>query len=219
MKRKKTVSQALHGVSRWDRILTPSCVAFARLSNSNRRGALNLLVRLPTLGPLLPRILPCITLSSNRPTAFVRFEHRPLSPRTKKGRRGIFTPSFRSFPLPILASSSSTSTAPSRLISTASTRVGALAHHFPQTMASETVTASSSTNKLEAFGPYGPFGPVFQIIPGVQNYDWGITGKNNSLVGIYGEATEQLKMKVEPEKPYAEVSRLVRNACSRDYLT
>lgn len=78
-------------------------------------------------------------------------------------------------------------------------------------MASETVTASSSTNgaskKLEAFGPYGPFGPVFQIIPGVQNYDWGITGKGNSLVGIYGEATEQLKMKVEPDKPYAEVSQ------------
>ncbi|CAO1630072.1 unnamed protein product [Sympodiomycopsis kandeliae] len=64
---------------------------------------------------------------------------------------------------------------------------------------------SSSSSKADMYGSYGPFGPVFQIIPGVQNYDWGILGKNNSLVGVYAEATEQLKAKIEPEKPYAEL--------------
>ena len=67
-------------------------------------------------------------------------------------------------------------------------------------------SSSDSASKADIYGPFGPFGPVFQIILGVQNYDWGILGKDNSLVGIYGQATEQLKMTVEPEKPYAEVS-------------
>jgi hypothetical protein len=46
----------------------------------------------------------------------------------------------------------------------------------------------------------------------VQNYDWGITGKNGSLVAVYGQATEQLKMQVEDDKPYAEVSCIGRGA-------
>lgn len=67
-------------------------------------------------------------------------------------------------------------------------------------------STSGEGSKAGMYGPYGPFGPLFQLIPGVQNYDWGILGKENSLVGIYGQATGQLKMKLEPEKPYAEVS-------------
>lgn len=65
-------------------------------------------------------------------------------------------------------------------------------------------SGSSKTNG-DQYGPSGPFGAVFQVIPGVQNYDWGITGKNGSLVAIYGEATEQLGMKIVDDKPYAEV--------------
>lgn len=63
----------------------------------------------------------------------------------------------------------------------------------------------SKPSKADQYGPFGPFGSVFQIIPGVQNYDWGILGKDGSLVAIYGEATEQLKMKARDDRPYAEV--------------
>ncbi|PWN30482.1 mannose-6-phosphate isomerase [Jaminaea rosea] len=62
-----------------------------------------------------------------------------------------------------------------------------------------------ANGKIEQYGPAGPFGAVFQIIPGVQNYDWGIEGKKGSLVAVYGEATEQLGMKIEDDKPYAEL--------------
>lgn len=64
----------------------------------------------------------------------------------------------------------------------------------------------SSSSKSDPYGAFGPFGPAFQIIPGVQKYDWGILGKEGSLVAVYGEATEQLGLKVQDEKPYAEVS-------------
>ncbi|PWN18242.1 mannose-6-phosphate isomerase [Microstroma glucosiphilum] len=64
---------------------------------------------------------------------------------------------------------------------------------------------TSISSSKSAYGPSGPFGRAFQIAPGVQNYDWGITGKNGSLVAVYGQATEQLEMKVEDDKPYAEL--------------
>lgn len=71
---------------------------------------------------------------------------------------------------------------------------------------SGTSNGDGGTNgKIEQYGPAGPFGAVFQIIPGVQNYDWGIEGKKGSLVAVYGEATEQLGMKIQDNKPYAEV--------------
>jgi mannose-6-phosphate isomerase len=52
---------------------------------------------------------------------------------------------------------------------------------------------------------------VFQIIPGVQSYDWGKTAEQNSLVCQFAEATEQLGFQRERSKPYAEVSRIAAN--------
>jgi len=52
----------------------------------------------------------------------------------------------------------------------------------------------------------GPFGPVFQIIPGVQSYDWGKLARDGSLVAQYAEATDQLAFQKKSDEPYAEVS-------------
>lgn len=37
-------------------------------------------------------------------------------------------------------------------------------------------------------------------------YDWGIKGKDGSLVAEFGTATEQLQLRLEDHVPYAEVS-------------
>ncbi|CAO1637259.1 unnamed protein product [Parajaminaea phylloscopi] len=50
-----------------------------------------------------------------------------------------------------------------------------------------------------------PLGAAFQIIPGVQKYDWGIKGKDGSLVAVYGAATEQLNLQIQDDEPYAEL--------------
>lgn len=50
------------------------------------------------------------------------------------------------------------------------------------------------------------FEAVFQIIPGVQSYDWGKTAEQKSLVCQFAEATSELGFKRENGKPYAEVS-------------
>lgn len=64
-----------------------------------------------------------------------------------------------------------------------------------------------ATDSQEAhYGPYGPYGPVFQIVPGVQSYDWGLLGKGGSFVAKYAQATDELEFKQDDEKPYAEVS-------------
>lgn len=70
----------------------------------------------------------------------------------------------------------------------------------------ESSQSESQHKAADPYGPHGPFGAAFQIIPGVQNYDWGITGGRGSLVAVYAEATEQLGVTIKPEKPYAEVS-------------
>jgi mannose-6-phosphate isomerase class I len=55
-------------------------------------------------------------------------------------------------------------------------------------------------------GGSGPLGPVFQIIPGVQSYDWGKLAKDGSLVAQFAEATEDLGFQKKDDEPYAEVS-------------
>ncbi|KAK0546087.1 Mannose-6-phosphate isomerase [Tilletia horrida] len=46
---------------------------------------------------------------------------------------------------------------------------------------------------------------AFQIVPGVQSYDWGLKGNQGSSVARYAQATEQLNFKLEQDKPYAEL--------------
>lgn len=58
--------------------------------------------------------------------------------------------------------------------------------------------ASTSSNS-------GPYGPVFQLIPGVQSYDWGKTTAQGSLVAQFAEATSESNFKKEDGKPYAEL--------------
>lgn len=66
---------------------------------------------------------------------------------------------------------------------------------------------SPASSFLSKYGPAGPFGPVFQLIPGVQSYDWGKTADEGSLVAQFASATDELEFKSEAEKPYAEVSK------------
>lgn len=54
--------------------------------------------------------------------------------------------------------------------------------------------------------PYGPYGPTFQIIPGVQSYDWGKLASQGSAVATFAEATKELEFKKKDDQPYAEVS-------------
>lgn len=52
---------------------------------------------------------------------------------------------------------------------------------------------------------------VFQLIPGVQSYDWGVPGSSkDSLVAEAAEATKQLHFQRDADKPYAEVRVTVR---------
>lgn len=60
------------------------------------------------------------------------------------------------------------------------------------------MTAESGSN-------LGPYGPTFQIIPGVQSYDWGKLANEGSLVAQFAEATDELKFDKKGDKPYAEV--------------
>ncbi|KAE8223802.1 hypothetical protein CF319_g3216 [Tilletia indica] len=46
---------------------------------------------------------------------------------------------------------------------------------------------------------------AFQIVPGVQSYDWGLKGKDGSSVARYAQATDELDFKIEQDKPYAEL--------------
>lgn len=46
---------------------------------------------------------------------------------------------------------------------------------------------------------------VFQLIPGVQSYDWGIKGATSSRVAQFASATSQLDFTAEDSKPYAEL--------------
>lgn len=49
---------------------------------------------------------------------------------------------------------------------------------------------------------------VFQLIPGVQSYDWGVPGgEKNSICADLAEATCQLQFERKADKPYAEVRR------------
>lgn len=64
--------------------------------------------------------------------------------------------------------------------------------------------------------PLGPYGPTFQIIPGVQSYDWGMTADQGSSVAQFAEATDELQFEKEADKPYAEVSE---RASERALLT
>lgn len=56
---------------------------------------------------------------------------------------------------------------------------------------------------------YGPFGPVFQLIPGVQSYDWGKRADAGSLVAQFAEATDELHFTKKDDQPYAEVSPFI----------
>lgn len=46
---------------------------------------------------------------------------------------------------------------------------------------------------------------VFQLIPGVQSYDWGIKGATSSRVAEFAAATKELGFQAEDGKPYAEL--------------
>ncbi|PWN49268.1 mannose-6-phosphate isomerase [Violaceomyces palustris] len=46
-------------------------------------------------------------------------------------------------------------------------------------------------------------GSVFQILPGVQSYDWGM--KRSSRVATFAKATSQLDFDFQPDRPYAEL--------------
>ncbi|KAJ1021918.1 hypothetical protein NDA16_003680 [Ustilago loliicola] len=46
---------------------------------------------------------------------------------------------------------------------------------------------------------------VFQLVPGVQSYDWGIRGATSSRVAQFAAATKELGFKAEDGKPYAEL--------------
>lgn len=46
---------------------------------------------------------------------------------------------------------------------------------------------------------------LFQLIPGVQSYDWGIQGASSSRVAQFAAATKELNFKAEDSKPYAEL--------------
>jgi len=49
-------------------------------------------------------------------------------------------------------------------------------------------------------------GRVFQLIPGVQSYDWGVPGSSKDcLVARYAEATAPLHFQSEADRPYAEL--------------
>ncbi|UZJ54011.1 hypothetical protein CBS101457_003331 [Exobasidium rhododendri] len=63
------------------------------------------------------------------------------------------------------------------------------------------MAVSTSTESISS----GPLGPVFQIIPGVQSYDWGKLARDGSLVAQFAEATEGLDFHKEDDKPYAEL--------------
>ncbi|KDN45609.1 mannose-6-phosphate isomerase [Tilletiaria anomala UBC 951] len=54
----------------------------------------------------------------------------------------------------------------------------------------------------------GPLGPVFRVVPGVQSYDWGIKGKDGSLVAKFafeGVGANLLGHAYDDDKPYAEL--------------
>ncbi|MCO5588078.1 hypothetical protein L7F22_042033 [Adiantum nelumboides] len=60
---------------------------------------------------------------------------------------------------------------------------------------------NASSSSIES----GPYGPVFQLIPGVQSYDWGKTVAQGSLVAEFAESTSESHFKKEDGKPYAEL--------------
>ena len=72
-------------------------------------------------------------------------------------------------------------------------RIDSLANHLSPQMTSTSSSPSSSD-----------LGPVFQLIPGVQSYDWGIKG-SSCRVAQFAAATSQLAFSPDENKPYAEL--------------
>ncbi|GAC77037.1 mannose-6-phosphate isomerase [Moesziomyces antarcticus T-34] len=68
-------------------------------------------------------------------------------------------------------------------------RIEALSHH----LSSPTPTKMSTPTR------------VFQLIPGVQSYDWGIPGSKAPRVAQFAAATKQLNFTADDDKPYAEL--------------
>ncbi|GAK67614.1 mannose-6-phosphate isomerase [Moesziomyces antarcticus] len=68
-------------------------------------------------------------------------------------------------------------------------RIEALSHH----LSSPTPTKMSTPAR------------VFQLIPGVQSYDWGIPGSKAPRVAQFAAATKQLNFTADDDKPYAEL--------------
>lgn len=55
-------------------------------------------------------------------------------------------------------------------------------------------------------------GTVFQLVPGVQSYDWGIKGAK-CRVAQFAQATQQLQFTPEDDKPYAELWMGTHSSC------
>ena len=69
-------------------------------------------------------------------------------------------------------------------------RIDALSHHL-----SDQPKASKMSTPAR----------VFQLIPGVQSYDWGIQGSKEPRVAQFAAATKQLNFTADNDKPYAEL--------------
>ncbi|CAD6892774.1 unnamed protein product [Tilletia controversa] len=63
-------------------------------------------------------------------------------------------------------------------------------------MTNTAATSSAPTTATEA---------AFQIVPGVQSYDWGLQGRHRSSVARYAAATDELHFTLEQDRPYAEL--------------
>lgn len=111
-----------------------------------------------------------------------------------------FSPLEGFFLVPLLASFLLLESQLSVLFVMATSRIGTITHHLKNDnfdhgnkSSSETKMAGTSQTK------------VFQLIPGVQSYDWGIKGATSSRVAQFASATEELRFKGEDDKPYAEL--------------
>lgn len=89
-------------------------------------------------------------------------------------------------------------------------RLERLAVHLSGGSSDSGKSDTMSNGKLEDShgSSHGPFGPIFQLIPGVQSYDWGKLADDGSLVAQYAGATKELDFKCAGDRPYAEVSRM-----------
>ena len=96
-------------------------------------------------------------------------------------------------------------------------RIDSIAHHLSTRQTGQDNDGNTTTRMSRK---------VFQLIPGVQSYDWGIQGASSSRVAQFAAATSQLNFQPQDDKPYAELwmgthpsmpSRIILASDDRDY--